>query len=111
MGNVKLGILSTAAAECLFNQRTKDGRGFTGVKNFGFGAGDGVNKLPRKSSNSAQPLQKVENDALAREQHPRIVTNNRNWLALMQTHTVENFGMAGHFIVRHNSAIEHCVYS
>src|SRR5581483_5953689 len=74
-------ILSTAATHGIFVEWTQTGSGLPGIEDFCFGAGYGLNELSCQGSDSAQPLQKVENHPFAGQQHPSIMPNDCDGLA------------------------------
>ena len=100
-------ILSAAAAHRILVEHAQARRGFAGVENARLGAGNRVHKFARQGSDSAQPLQEVQNHALAGKNDARVVADHRNRLAVVQANAVENLRMAGDFVVRSDGSIEH----
>src|ERR1700721_1020436 len=99
-------ILASAAADRVLVDYAQSWRRLARIKNAGLRAGDCVDKFAGESRNAAHPLQKIEHDTLAGEDYPRVVLDHGDGLALVQTHTVENFGVRGDFVVRSDGAVE-----
>ncbi len=106
VGKIEAVILSAAAAHRVLVDHAQAGSGLAGVENARLRAGDRIHKLARQGGDSAHALQKIQDHALARKNHSRIVPDHRDRLALVQPHAIENFGMRGHFVVRSHRAVE-----
>src|SRR5208283_5369836 len=106
VGKIEAVILPAAAAHRVLVDHAEAGSGLPGVEDAGLRAGDSLDEFARESRDAAHTLQKVENHALTRQNHARIVADHRDRLALMKTHSIENFGMPSNFIVRSNGAVE-----
>src|SRR6266700_7811033 len=100
--------LPAAATHCVFIEHAQPRSGLSRVEDRCFRAAYGFDKLTRQCRDSTQPLQQVQNYALAGEDHPRIVPDHGDLLSAMQSHAVENLRMAGNFVMRDHCAIEHC---
>src|SRR5579864_6493874 len=99
-------ILAAAAADRKLIEHAQPRGGFSRVQNSGFGPGNGCYKFPRERRDAAQPLQQIQDHALAGKNDPCIVANDGDRLALVQPHAIENFGMTGDLVMRNYSAIE-----
>src|SRR5579872_3648244 len=99
-------ILPATAADGKLIEHAQPRRGFSRIQNSRLGSGNGFYEFPRERSDPAEPLQQVEDHALAGKNHPRIVTDHSNRLTSVQPHPVENFGMTGDLVMRDYSAIE-----
>src|SRR5256885_447005 len=86
-------VLSPAATDSILIQRTQARNGFAGVQNARLGALDRLYILPRHGGNPAEPLQNVENHALAGKQRARIMPHHRDGLAFVQTHSIKDLSM------------------
>ena len=99
-------ILAAAAAYGVFVDHPQAGSGLARIKNAGFGTGDGIDELASRGGDAAHALEKIQDDAFAGEQHARVVADDGDGLAFVQTHAIENLGMGGDFVVRGDGAIE-----
>ena len=100
-GEVDAVIGSSSALHGVFLQGAQAGHGLACIEHAGVSAPmcgiDGVNEFSRQRGDAAEVLQQVEDHALAAQQHPRIVADNRKHLALANFYSVEYFGMADDF--------------
>jgi len=106
VGEIEPVILSAAAAHSILVDHSQPRCGFARIENSRFRARDSVHELPREGSDSAHALYKVQDHALARKNHARIMTDHRDRLSFVQPYTVKDLGMRGHFVVRSHGAIE-----
>jgi hypothetical protein len=67
-----LAVISTSAnADRIFFKRAKSRGRLSGIQNFRAGAIDGLHKPPGESRDSAEPLQKIQRHAFARQESAR----------------------------------------
>src|SRR5277367_6710111 len=99
-------ILPSAAAHRVFIDHAQAGSGLSGVEDARLGAGDGVDKLARQRGDAAHALQEVQDHALTRKNHTRIVADYRDRLTFVQANAVENFGMRRPLVMRSDGAVE-----
>ena len=106
VGKIQAMVLTAAAAHCVLVEHPQAGRGLAGVEDACPGPGNRIHKLASQGGDAAQPLQKVQNHALAGKNHARVVPHHRNGLAVVQAYAIENFRMAGDFVMRSYGSIE-----
>ncbi len=99
-------ILTAAAAYGVFVDHAQAGSGFASIENAGFRAGDGIDELAGHGGDAAHALHEIQDDALTGKNHARVVADDGDGLTFVQTHTIENFGMRGDFVMRSDGAIE-----
>src|SRR5690349_8437687 len=99
-------VLPASATDRVLIKGAQTRYGLPGIKDPGFRSGNRFHKVASQRGDSAHALQKVQDDALAGEQHPRIVADDGNRLTLVQTDSVENFRMCGDFVVGSDRPIE-----
>ncbi len=109
IGKIEAMVLSPTAAHRVFIDDTEAGGGFASVEDACLGARHRFDELSRKGGNPAHSLQEIQNDALAGKKDARIVPDDRDRLALVQPHTIKNFGMRGDLVVRSDRAIKDSV--
>ena len=80
-GEIDAVIGASAAEDRVFFKGAHAGDGFARVEHAGVRALNRVGKLARERGDAAEVLQQVENDALATEQHARVVANDGENLA------------------------------
>ncbi len=96
-GEIDAMIGAAAAEDRVFFKGSHAGHGFARVEHARMGALNRVGIFARERGDAAQVLQKIEDHALATEQHARIVADDGQHLAGMRAHAVEDFGMADDF--------------
>src|SRR5208337_1519164 len=106
VGKIEAVILSATAADGILVDHAQAGSSLAGIEDARFRAGDRFHELAGQSGDAAHALQKIQDDALTRENHAPIVANHGDGLTFVKTHAIENFGMGGDFVVRSDSAIE-----
>src|SRR5205814_5658903 len=106
IGEIKSVILASAATHRIFVQNTKSRRGFAGIENRSPGSRYSIHEFSRERCDPAQPLQEIQDHALAREHNARIVSDDRDLLSPMQPHAIENLRMAGDLVMRNYGAVE-----
>src|SRR5581483_8669493 len=106
VGQVKPVVLPTSAADGVFVDPAKAGNGFARVQNAGLGAGDGIHKSACVRRHATHALQEIQYDALAGENHARIVPDHRNGLPFVQSNAIENLRVSRDFVVGSHGAIE-----
>src|SRR6185437_15513843 len=99
-------VLPAAAAHCVLVEDPQPGRGLPGVEDACPGPGNRIHEFASQGGDAAQPLQKVEDHALAGKHDARIVPQHRDGLAVVQAYSIENFRMAGNLIMRSHSSIQ-----
>ncbi len=80
-----------------FSSGAQAGDGLARVEDAGVRSLNRVGVLARERGDAAQVLEQVENDALATEQHARVVANDGEHLAGVDADAVEDFRMADDF--------------
>ena len=99
VGEIQTMVLPASATHRVFVQHAQAGHSLAGVQNSSLGSGDRVRKLASQRSNSAQSLQEIEDHSLTGKNHPGIVADHSDRLAVVQADAVKNFRMAGDFVV------------
>ena len=107
VAQVETMIVSAAASDCVLVEHAQAGSSLAGVKNGRLRSLDGIDVLARERGDAAHALHDVQDDALAGENHTRVVDDNRDRLPFAQTHAVEDFGMAGDLGMRGDGAVKH----
>src|SRR5262249_41291304 len=99
-------ILSAAAAHGELVERAQSGHGFASIKDAHPSAGYRVDKLAGERGDPAQTLHHVEDDALARQDDPRVMADDGDRLCFVKTDTVEDVGMSRNFVMGSHGAVE-----
>jgi hypothetical protein len=90
-------VVAAAAAHGVFIEHAQSGDGLARIQDARLGAVNGVHELAGIGGDPAQPLQKIEDDALAAEQRARVVAHHGDGLAFVQAHAVKDLAVADHF--------------
>jgi len=103
-------ILPTATSDRILIKHAQARCSFAGVENSGFGSGDSLHELASQRGDPAEALQEIQDHALTGQNDACIVANDRDGLTSVQAHPIENFGMAGDFVMRNYGAIQRAIH-
>ena len=90
VGKIEAMILAAAATDGVLVEDAQAGRGLASIENTNARAGDGVDEFARDGGDAGHALEEIQNHALAGENDARVVANDRNLLAGIHTHAVED---------------------
>ena len=107
IGKVEAVILAATATNAVFVDGAQAGNSFARIENARLGAANRFHELARQRRDTTHTLQKIEDYPFAGKDDACVVADHGHGLAGVDANAVENFGMAGHFVVRNDSTVEH----
>ena len=92
-------ILPATAANSIFVEHAQTGHCLSVSRIRALVPETASDKFAGQGRDSAETLHEVQNHTLAGKNDTRIVADHGNRLTVMQADAIENFRMAGHFVV------------
>ena len=106
VGEIQPVILAAAAAHRVFVNHAQPRRRLAGIENPNARTLHRIHKLASGGRDSGHALQKIQDHPLTRQNHPRVMLDDRDLLPRVHPNAIKNRRMAGHLVMRNDRSVE-----